>query len=553
MATKNPYLRTPRTAQAARPARGAPPPGAMRRLVEAAPSDPRPLAMRLATVHPVDPRTYTRRERVAASHAMDANGQALNALTFTESTGFPGFPTLALLAQLPEFRAMHERLADECVREWGELTSTGDAPPEKLKAITDELERVELKATIRQLIIHDQAYGRSHPLFKFKNDDNKRDLPLLPKPFSVPKGSFEGVRIVEAYWITPNNYNSIDPSKQDFYKPSSWWMIGQEVHATRLATINSRPVADMLKPTYSFAGVSMTQLAMPYVDNWLRTRQSVSDAVKQYSISGVSTDLSQILAPGAAQDLAARAELINRYRDNRNLMFLDKATEEFFQFNTPLSGLADLQAQAQEQMSAVSHLPLVVLLGITPTGLNASSEGEQRVHEDYVAGYQNNVVSPFVRRTLQFIQLSLFGEIDPGIGWKWHPIRRMTAPEQADADNKNAQTDAQYIEAGVISAQQVAKKLNADPNSRYTGLLDTPEDVHDLPDDDLDGIAEFMEQQANGGPTASAGQAGYNPGGDQPQQPNGSEIQFSSDPGNPDDDPELRALAEGELRAGVGG
>lgn len=456
--------------------------------LDAIPNDARSPSEKLATTHAVDQIARTPREQRAAKYAMDFNGTSRDALTFVESTGFPGFPTLSLLAQLPEYRAMHERLADEVIRMWGKCKSNGNANPARLAKIDAELERLNIATTIRTLVIHDQAFGGAHAFFRMRGDDGIKDTPLVAKPYSVRPGDFLGLQPVEAYWVTPNNYNSIDPSKPDFYKPSTWWMLGTEAHATRLRTIISRPVPDMLKPAYSFRGVSMSQLAMPYIDNWLRTRQSVSDIVKQYSISGVKTDLAQSLMPGANQDLAMRAELINRYRDNRNILFLDMATEEFFQFSTPLSGLDALQAQSQEQQSAVCHIPLIVLLGITPTGLNASSEGEIRVFYDYVRGYQQNVVSSLMNDILQFVQLSLDGQLDPSIKWEWNPLLELTALEMADKHNKDAQTDAVYLQEGVVSPQQVAERLNSDSNSMYSGLLSSMTDMSDLADDDIAGI-----------------------------------------------------------------
>ena len=55
--------------------------------------------------------------------------------------------------------------------------------------------------------------------------------------------------------------------------------------------------------------------------------------------------------------------------------------------SAPLGTLDALQAQSQEQLASVSGIPLVELLGITPAGLNASSEGELkayygRIHDD---------------------------------------------------------------------------------------------------------------------------------------------------------------------------
>lgn len=510
MSRKNPYIAPVKTAQPAKPAETAQVPETSRAArmalaLDQLPVDTRPPSLKLAESYRVEPDRYTEHERKLANMAMDFNGQTGNALTFVENTGFPGFPTLSLLAQLPEYRAMHETLADECVRCWGKVVSAGTSDPEQLQEIEAELERIDMVAIARQAVIHDQAFGGAHVYFKLKGDKDTRTLPMLMKPYSVPKDAFEGLRVVEPYWVTPNYYNSIDPTAADFYKPSSWWMLGIEVHATRMQTLISRPVPDMLKPTYSFRGVSMSQLAMPYVDNWLRTRQSVSDTVKQFSISGVKTDLQQSLLPGASSDLLNRAQLLNAYRDNRNIMFLDMATEEFFQVNTPLSGLDALQAQAQEQMSAVSHIPLVKLLGVTPTGLNASSEGEIRVFYDYVRGYQKNVLMSLMLNAIRVIQLSLFGEIDPHVIWEWAPLLELTALEQADARAKDADTDAKYVEMGAVTAEQVAEVLNSDAHSRYAGIIQTGDTLETTADEDIPTITQHILGIGAGDPDVGGG------------------------------------------------
>lgn len=458
------------------------------RAAEAIPPAVSPSVAR-ATQYETDPSNYSNAERKAAEHAMDFNGTSMNALTFIARTGFPGFPTLAQLSQLTEYRAMHETLADECIRKWGHVKASDSTPPEQLEAIESEIKRMDLKSVVRQLVIHDQAFGGAHAYFKLRGDEGHRDTPLVLRPGTVRKGSFEAVRTVEPYWVTPNNYNSIDPTAADFYKPSTWWMLGTEVHATRLQTMIGRPVPDMLKPMYSFRGVSLTQLAVPYVDNWLRTQQSVSDTVKQFSITGVKTDLQQYLQPGGANDLVNRAALFNQMRDNRNIAFLDMTTEEFFQINTPLSGLSDLQAQAQEQQCAVSGQPLVKAFGITPSGLNATSDGEIRVWYDRVAGYQARTITPIMDTVLRLIQLSLFGEIDESIFWEWEKLHELTALEDADRQAKEAETDLKYIEAQVVTPQQVSKRLNNDSTSMYSGTLEA-DNLEDMADDDIAGITE---------------------------------------------------------------
>lgn len=201
--------------------------------------------------------------------------------------------------------------------------------------------------------------------------------------------------------------------------------------------------------------------------------------------------MAQMLQPGGAYSLINRAQLFNLTRDNRNLAICDKDTEDFAQLNTPLSGLDALQAQSQEQMSAVSHIPLVKLTGITPAGLNANSDGEIRVWYDYVAGYQSHNLSPLMLWVLQLVQLSEFGAIDPGLSWEWNPLYELTDLELADVREKNARTDSVYAELGVVSPEVIQERLTSDPLSGYASILTERDELDEVAD-----IAEAMLQQA---------------------------------------------------------
>jgi hypothetical protein len=107
------------------------------------------------------------------------------------------------------------------------------------------------------------------------------------------------------------------------------------VHSTRLLTFIGREVPDLLKSVDSFGGLSMSQMAKPYVDNWLRVRQSVSDLISTFSTSGIKTDLATMLGAGGEQ-LFKRLVLFNSNRDNQGVLVLDKDTEEYFNVSTPL-------------------------------------------------------------------------------------------------------------------------------------------------------------------------------------------------------------------------
>lgn len=386
--------------------------------------------------------------------------------------GFPGFAYLSQLATRAEYRQMAAALSTELTREWIEFTSKQDDDEDnadKIKAIEEEFKRLDVRGVIQRAAADDCFFGRAHIFVDIQGADRK--TPLILDPRTVQKGSLQGVTTVEAVWTTPATYNALDPVAPDFYKPAKWFMLGQEVHASRLMTTVTRPLPDILKPAFNFAGMSLSQLAEPYVDNWLRTRQSVSDLLNNFSITALATSMDQVLqGDDDGSDLFARATLFTATRSNKGLMLLDKEREELVQINTPLSGLQELQAQSQEHMCSVSRMPAIVLTGISPSGLNASSDGEIRIFYDWIAAQQEAHWREPLEVILKAVQLSLFGEIDPDIGFTFVPLYQMTPKEESEIRLSDSQADCAYIAAGVVDPSEVRERLARDPNSGYQSL-----------------------------------------------------------------------------------
>lgn len=403
---------------------------------------------------------------------------------------FKGYPYLALLSQQPEYRKMAETIAKQMTRKWIKVKAKGDVDKsEKVAAMEDALKRFKVQDAFREAAELDGFFGRGQIYIDVKTpsgasaqaEPDELKTPLLRSPAKIKKDALIGFKVVEPVWTYPSGYNSDNPLAPDFYRPTSWYVMGKTVHASRLMMFASRPVPDLLKASYNFGGLSMSQLAEPYVNNWLRTRDSVSDMVHSFSVSGIVTDMGSTLAGGDGDDLFARVKLFNQLRDNRGLMVLNKETEEFFQFNAPLSGLDSLQAQAQEQMASVSNIPLVYLLGIAPSGLNATSEGEIKVFHSYIRSMQETLFSGNLDRVFEIIQLSEFGAIDPDIGYEFESLDEMDPAQAATIRKTDADTDAVLITAGAISPDESRARVAGDESSPYHGLegnaeLEDPDD-----------------------------------------------------------------------------
>lgn len=410
-----------------------------------------------------------------------SNWAAVNYQQFAASEGvtFLGYPYLASLAQRAEYRKIVDVIATECTRKWVRFIAEGEEDKsDRIKAIEAAFDRLKVRDAFRQAVEQDGFFGRSHIFISLKGDEqpNERMSPIgsgrdeasLAK---VAKGSLQRLTNVEAYWIQPNPtaFNTTDPLRPDFYRPNSWNVMGHSVHTSRILTFIGRPVPDILKSFYAYGGLSITQMAKPYVDNWVRTRESVSDLLASFSQSGVKgIDMVDALASGNLADLFNRIDVYNNLRDNRGFMAL-MGDEEFFNVSTNLGTLDKLQAQAQEQMASVSGIPLVKLLGVTPSGLNPSVDGEIRVFYDLIHAYQERIFAHPLRKILDLVMLSEFGEVDETISFIFEPLWQMDDGEKADVALKK--TQAIMLAEPILPADTALRELREMADG--TGLFGT--------------------------------------------------------------------------------
>lgn len=417
---------------------------------------------------------------------------------FHEAQGFFGFPYLAELIQRAEYRHACEIWAEHSVRKWIKFIGGKDA---ERTAIETEFTRLNVRDVFQEWAMNDHNFGRGQIFLDFDDADDEAELrvPLLLTDRKIsPKRPLQRLNIVQPMWSAPGMYSTLNPLRHDFYEPQSWFVYGKIVAQNRLLTITSRPVADMLKPAYAFGGQSLVQLMKPYVDNWLRTRQAVSDMINRFSIVSLKTDMSSILGGGTGDSLYLRAELFTQMADNRGLFLLDTGNaEELDSIAVPLSGLDALQAQAQEQMASVARIPLSIYLQITPTGLNATSDGETRNFYADVKAYQEKNFRPALQRILEIVQLSLGQKVNPDIKFEFIDLWEMSDKDKADIRKSDAEADIGYVQTGIVSADEARERLSEDETSLYHGV-DLTDPAPELPEatGPGDGSTEDTEDSA---------------------------------------------------------
>ena len=424
---------------------------------------------------------------------------------FAEGQAFLGYPYLSELAQRPEYRVISETGATEMTRKGIKIKAKGSKgnKADRIQELEEEFKRLNVMELLCHSVEYDGYMGRSHLFLDF--DDSVEDSDELLTPVGnganeisqakIKRGSFKRIVPVEAVWSYPSNYNSDNPLKPDWYNPQRWFAMGTEVHASRFLTFIGRKVPDMLKPAYSFGGLSMSQMAKPYVDNFLRTRQSVSDLLHAFTVWQLSTNLAETLTPGG-DALFRRMEAFNTMRDNKGVILTDKETEEFANTSVPLSTLDTLQAQSQEMMCSVAKTPTVKLLGIDAQGLNASSEGTIHTYYDSIHATQPKLLGPNLDRIFKFAQINLWGAVDEDLSYDWVNLWSLDEKGEAEVRKIDADTDAVLVEIGAIDSEEVRERVAMDEDSPHASL--DLNKVIEKPEDEMDAFGKPSISQGGG-------------------------------------------------------
>ncbi|MEX9938126.1 phage portal protein [Providencia rettgeri] len=388
--------------------------------------------------------------------AMDATPyDVLNSTLSVDSNAsvFLGFPVLATLAQQTEYYNMAQVVADEMVRNWITIKSSDEAQ-DKVELIEKALVKYDIKRLIHEAVKQDAIFGVGHIFVGI--DDQDVSLPLILDKRAIPVGAKLKFKVIDPVFTYPAFYNATDPLDGNFYKPESWFVMGKKVHESRLIDIVSRPVPDMLKPSYNFAGLSLTQLMMPYVDDWTKMRQNVIKIVRTLRMRALKTELESMLQD--KKEFEKRMKLFVQTQDNFGIWAMN-AGEEFIHQQTSLSDLSNLLSNYQEQLCIPARITNLKLLGNAPAGLNASGQSELDTWHETVSGMQERDIRRALETLINIIQLVEIGEIDSSITFDFNPLDEVTDKEAADIVKVQVETIAIASDSQIISTDEARLAL----------------------------------------------------------------------------------------------
>lgn len=432
---------------------------------------------------------------LASSGAYSLIAHALEMGQIGGQNTFLGYGILQNIAQNALIRACVEVVADDLTTNWIQLESPADEETDDLevsavKAPTyskrDSVEEAFRLFNIKRLLNEAAAMdGYEGGAFLFI--DTGAVGPKLAEPLNkteksaelTPGGKLRFV-LIDPVNVAPGDYNSRDPLKPDYFKPEWWFVLGQRVHASRLIRIVSNEPLTLMRPAYNFMGVPQAQLIWDYVMHFQENRASANRLLNKFSLTCIKTSLQETLfQQGGTAQIDKRFALLARHRNNDGILAVDKDAEDVVQINTPLSGVREMVQQSLEHLAAVNRIPAVKLLGISPSGFNATGESDIRNYYDHIASKQEKILRPALEEIIKCVSLWLWGEPDAGIKFSFAPMSQEDEAAVAAAQNQRAASIAALVGSGVISPEEARHYLKNTKNSGFEFI-----DVDDTPDTD---------------------------------------------------------------------
>ena len=424
----------------------------------------------------------------------DAIYQSLNQHAFDLGqfpvTSFIGYGALQQIAQNGMIRACVQTVADDVTRKWIEFIETDSLEePELLTRLQNlQAKKFKLQDLFHEACLTTGFMGGAFIFIDTGAEGSDLELPLAINSNSselVNNGALKFV-IVDPINVTPGAYNSFNPLKDDYMKPSMWWVLGQKVHSSRLLALYDNPPPTLLRPSYNFLGIPQAQILWDYVLHWNDCRVATANLLKKVSLLVMQTDTDAVFnSPDGLQEFDLRMQALQRYRDNDSVFVCDKTEESVSNVQTSIAGCTDVVRQSLEMIAAINRTPAVKLLGISPSGFNATGESDITNYYDYIHSKQE-LLRPAITKCLNCIQLSEFGEIYNGLDFEFVDLSSENESAQAMTAQTRANMLATLLDRQVVDASEVRQAAKADKSMRLNFLSDeTPEMESDAPIEEL--------------------------------------------------------------------
>lgn len=372
-------------------------------------------------------------------------------------------------------QALVDRIAEDMTR--AGFTIKGTIDPDKLSQFKSAIQRRGIMQDIADGIRWGRLFGGSIALMLVDGVD-------YSQPFNInkiKKDSFKGLSVYDRWRLVPD-MNNLVQSGRDVGLPEFYTVL--DLNITVHHTWLFRFIGDKL-PHYQAVremlwGASVLENVIDRIVAFESVSLGAANLISRAHLRTVAVKgLRQILAAGGQQELnlVKQFTYIREMQNNEGITLLD--SEDQFQTDSyAFNGLDTMMLQFVQQVAGAKRIPLPILFGQSPAGLNATGDSDIRIYYDMISAQQELRIDDDLK-LLNVFYASHFGEMPPeDMMIEYNPLWQVTMTEKADIALKTVQAVSAALADGTINRSIALKELKQ--SSEFTGIFSN------ITDEDLD-------------------------------------------------------------------
>ena len=337
------------------------------------------------------------------------------------------------------------------------IVDVGD--PVGSRTVRGKLDDLQLVPRLLEGLIQERVFGGAATLLVV-DDGRSLDLPIdLARVASV-----RALVHLEAQYLLPSRWDD-DPLSPSFGKvlvwrttPTGTGSIATEIHRDRLLIYPGIETTAQVRREREGWGDSIFFRLWRVLQQWGTAVEGVGVLLGDKSKILKMRGLYELLGSNDRATVEGRAASLFDLLSTYGIAIID-SEETLERFEASLTGVPDTLDRLTSRLAAAAGIPVTVLLGEAPAGLNATGDSDVRNYYDRLQADRTSKIVPLVERVTKLVLLSKTGPtqgVEPAM-WSasFAPLWQPTPSEQADIEAKEATTDKTLVESKIRTVDEV--------------------------------------------------------------------------------------------------
>lgn len=337
------------------------------------------------------------------------------------------------------------------------IVDVGD--PEVSRTVRGKLDDLQLVPRLLEGLIQERVFGGAATLLVV-DDGRSLDLPIDTSRIA----SVRALVHLESQYLLPSRWDD-DPLSPSFGKvllwrttPTGTGSIATDIHRDRLLIYPGIETTAQVRRERQGWGDSIFFRLWRTLQQWGAAVEGVGVLLGDKSKILKMRGLAELLGANDRSVVESRASALFDLLATYGIGIID-ADESLDRFEASLTGVPDTLDRLTSRLAAAAGIPVTVLLGEAPAGLNATGDADVRNYYDRLAADRTSKIVPLVEKVTKLILLSKTGPtqgVEPPM-WSasFAPLWQPTPSEQADIEAKQATTDKTLVESKIRSVDEV--------------------------------------------------------------------------------------------------